>query len=175
MTKTPTEPTVIELADVKWATFMAQLQAAEEQFVRRQPAAFKALWSNAEDISICGAFGGVVKGRDEVGQRLDWASAHFSEGTRSRKEISVVRGSNLAHVVQTEWIHIAQRTSPNSLRFRCAYPWPFDWRRTAGAFCTDTRIQSWTLPRPPARVPWRRNSRNVGRSIQRCPRSRSPA
>jgi ketosteroid isomerase-like protein len=104
MAKTPTESPVIESADGKWATFMAQLEAAEEQFVRRQPAAFKALWSEADDISICGAFGGIVKGRDEVGQRLDWASAHFSEGTRSRKEISVVRGSNLAHVVQTEWI-----------------------------------------------------------------------
>ena len=100
MAKTPTESPVIESADRKWATFMAQLEAAEEQFVRRQPAAFKALWSEADDISICGAFGGIVKGRDEVGQRLDWASAHFSEGTRSRKEISVVRGSNLAHVVQ---------------------------------------------------------------------------
>ena len=104
MAKTPTESPVIESADRKWATFMAQLEAAEEQFVRRQPSAFKALWSEADDISICGAFGGIVKGRDEVGQRLDWASAHFSEGTRSRKEISVVRGSNLAHVVQTEWI-----------------------------------------------------------------------
>src|SRR5436190_12977345 len=112
MTKTPTEPTVIESADVKWATFMAQLQAAEEQFVRRQPAAFKALWSNAEDISICGAARISRKG-PAPGRRSAWCGEVISP-TSSRRN----------------GFDIAQRTSPNALRFRCAYPWPFDWRRT---------------------------------------------
>lgn len=104
MTDTTMDSDIARSADLEWAAFMAQLDLAEEEFVRNRPAAFKSLWSQADDVSICGAFGGVVKGRDEVARRLDWASACFSEGTRTRQEISVVRGSNLAHVVQAEWI-----------------------------------------------------------------------
>ena len=51
--------TLGQLADSEWATFMAKLEAAEHEFVQGYPAAFKALWSHSDDVSICGAFGGV--------------------------------------------------------------------------------------------------------------------
>jgi len=75
------------LADSEWATFMAKLEAAEHEFAQGRPAAFKALWSHSDDVSICGAFGGVESGWDKVASRLDWASSQFSDGTRSREEI----------------------------------------------------------------------------------------
>jgi hypothetical protein len=109
-----------ESSNLEWTRFMAQLEAAEEEFVRNQPAAFKALWSRSEDVSIYGAFGGIVSGRDEVARRLDWASAAFSDGTRTRQEISVVRCNNLAHIVQVETIRYrtAGRSSHATLSLR---------------------------------------------------------
>jgi ketosteroid isomerase-like protein len=104
VTDTQASASAVESQDREWARFMAQLQAAEGEFVRNRPAALKALWSSRDDVSICGAFGGIVCGHDEVARRLDQASAAFADGTRTREEISVVRGDDLAHVVQVESI-----------------------------------------------------------------------
>jgi ketosteroid isomerase-like protein len=99
-----TDSTSGQLADSEWATFIAKLEAAEYQFVQGHPAAFKALWSHSDDVSICGAFGGVESGWDKVASRLDWASSQFSDGTRSREEIKSAVGADLAYIVQTEHI-----------------------------------------------------------------------
>jgi hypothetical protein len=93
-----------QLADSDWATFMGKLEAAEHEFVQGHPAAFKALWSHSDDVSICGAFGGVESGWDKVASRLDWASSQFSQGTRSREEIRSAVGADFAYIVQTEHI-----------------------------------------------------------------------
>ena len=81
------DSTLGQLANSEWASFMAKLEAAEHEFAQGHPAAFKALWSHSDDVSICGAFGGVESGWDKVASRLDWASSQFSDGTRTREEI----------------------------------------------------------------------------------------
>jgi ketosteroid isomerase-like protein len=92
------------LTDSEWMTFIAKLEAAEEEFVLGRPAAFKALWSHADDVSLCGGFGGVARGWPNVAARLDWVSSKFSDGSRSRQEISSIVAADLAYVVQTEVI-----------------------------------------------------------------------
>ena len=40
--------------------FTAKLETAEEEFVQGRLAAFQSLWSNADDVTLCGGFGGVA-------------------------------------------------------------------------------------------------------------------
>jgi ketosteroid isomerase-like protein len=109
-----------QLADSEWATFMAKLEAAEHEFAQGSPAAFKALWAHSDDVSICGAFGGVESGWNNVASRLDWASSQFSDGTRSREEIRSAVGVDFAYIVQTEQIRfrVPGRTEESTLDLR---------------------------------------------------------
>jgi ketosteroid isomerase-like protein len=91
-------------ANSEWATFMAKLEAAEEEFVNGRPAAFQALWSRADDVTLCGGFGGIERGWQNVTARLSWVSTKYSNGTRTREEISRTVGADLAYFVQTEII-----------------------------------------------------------------------
>ena len=54
-----------DLADAEWSVFIAKLENAEEEFVRGRPAAFQALWSRADDVTLCGGFGGVERGNQK--------------------------------------------------------------------------------------------------------------
>jgi ketosteroid isomerase-like protein len=93
-----------EVADSEWAAFIAKLEVAEHEFAQGRPAAFKALWSHGDDVSICGAFGGIESGWNNVAARLDWASSQFSEGRRTREEVRSAVGADFAYLVQTEHI-----------------------------------------------------------------------
>jgi ketosteroid isomerase-like protein len=106
--------------DSEWRAFIAKLEAAEEEFARGRPAAFKALWSHADDVTLCGAFGRVERGWEHVSARLDWASSKYADGTRSRKEISSTVGADFAYIVQTEMIHsrLAAQTEYSILELR---------------------------------------------------------
>src|ERR687898_3098504 len=93
------------LADSEWMAFIANLEAAEEEFAQGRPAAFKALWSHADDVTLCGGFGGRVEcGWENVAARLDWASSKYSGGTPSTEKISGMVGTVFAYTVQTELI-----------------------------------------------------------------------
>jgi len=108
------------LADSEWTDFIAKLEAAEHEFAQGRPGAFKDLWSHSDDVSICGAFGGVESGWDKVASRLDWASSQFSEGTRSREEIRSAVGTDFAYLVQLEHIRfrVPGRTEESTLDLR---------------------------------------------------------
>jgi ketosteroid isomerase-like protein len=83
---------------------MAKFEAAEVDLTQGRPAAFKALWSQSPDVSIYGAFGGIASGWEAVATRLDWAGTQFSQGVRSREEISCTVTDKLAYLAQTERI-----------------------------------------------------------------------
>src|SRR5215468_2316570 len=117
----------------EWAAFITKLEAAELEFAQGRPAAFKALWSHSDDVSICGAFGGVESGWDKVASRLDWASSQFSEGTRSREEIKSAVGAEFAYSVQSEHIRfrVPGRTEASTLDLRVTMVFrrePDGWR-----------------------------------------------
>jgi ketosteroid isomerase-like protein len=92
-------------ADSGWAAFIKKLETAEEEFVQGQPAAFKSLWSRSDDVTLCGGFGGIEQGWQNVTQRLDWVSQKFADGTRTRDEICGFVGPEFAYLVQNEVIN----------------------------------------------------------------------
>jgi ketosteroid isomerase-like protein len=109
-----------DLANSEWMTFIAKLETAEEEFVQGRPAAFQALWSHADDVTLCGGFGGVERGWQNVTARLNWVSAKYSDGTRTREEISRMVGADFAYLVQTEVIRsrVAAQTEPSTQELR---------------------------------------------------------
>ena len=94
-----------EIADAEWSAFIAKLEAAEEEFVEGRPAAFQTLWSRADDVTLCGGFGGMERGWKNVTDRLSWVSKKYSAGTRTREEISRMVAGDFAYLVQKEVIH----------------------------------------------------------------------
>jgi ketosteroid isomerase-like protein len=109
-----------DLADAEWSVFIAKLENAEEEFVRGRPAAFQALWSGADDVTLCGGFGGVERGNQNVTDRLSWVSKKYSDGTRTREEISRMVGADFAYLVQTEVIRsrVASQAEPSHQELR---------------------------------------------------------
>lgn len=97
--------TPVGQADSEWRAFVERLEAAEVEFACGRPADFKALWSHADDVTLSGGLGGKVeRGWDNVAARLDWASANYADGTRSRQEIGGAVGADFAYLVQIETI-----------------------------------------------------------------------
>ena len=70
----------------EWKVFITELESAEEEFVQGRPAAFLALWSHSDDVTLCGGFGGVERGWENITNRLTWVSAKYAEGSRTRQE-----------------------------------------------------------------------------------------
>jgi ketosteroid isomerase-like protein len=109
-----------DLADVEWTAFIAMLETAEEEFVQGRPAAFQALWSRADDVTLCGGFGGVERGWKNVTDRLSWVSKKYSDGTRTREEISRMVSADFAYLVQTGVIRsrVASQAKPSTQELR---------------------------------------------------------
>ena len=129
-----------DLADAEWSVFIAKLENAEEEFVRGRPAAFQALWSRADDVTLCGGFGGVERGNQNVTDRLSWVSKKYSDGARAREEISRMVAGDFAYLVQREVIRsrVASQAEPSTQELRAR--WSFASRRTAGAASIATQI-----------------------------------
>ena len=104
----------------EWRAFMTALETAEHEFAQGRPAAFKALWSHGDEVSLCGGFGGMESGWNNVAARLDWASSRISEGTRTSKQIRSTVGADFAYIVQTERIcfRVPGRTEQSTVDFR---------------------------------------------------------
>jgi hypothetical protein len=120
-------------ADSEWGAFMTRLEIAEHEFAQGRPAAFKALWSHGDDVSLCGGFGGIETSWNKVAARLDWASSQISEGTRSREEIRSTVGADFAYIVQAERIRfrVPERAEQSTLDFRVTMVFhrePEGWR-----------------------------------------------
>ena len=85
-----------------WKALISKLEVVEEEFVQGRPTAFKELWSRSNDVTLCGGFGGVERGWQNVTTRLDWVSAKYSEGRRTRQEITCAVSTDFAHLVQSK-------------------------------------------------------------------------
>ena len=107
-------------ANAEWTEFIAMLERAEEEFVQGRPAAFQALWSHADDVTLCGGFGGVERGWKNVTDRLSWVSQKYANGTRTREEISRMVGADFAYIVQKEVIRsrVASQAEPSTQELR---------------------------------------------------------
>ena len=84
---------------------LARVDAAQLELQNGRPAAFKALWSRADDVTLSGGFGGTIeKGWERVGSRLDWAGAQFSKGSNTVERLVASESGDLGYVVQLEHI-----------------------------------------------------------------------
>ncbi len=81
------------------------VEAAQVELVNGRPAAFKALWSHGDEVTLSGGLGGAIaKGWMQVSARLDWVATQYVEGSRTHEEVSRCVGQDLAYVVLRETI-----------------------------------------------------------------------
>ena len=91
--------------------FLKQSDVTQVEMQQGNAAAYKALWSHCEDVTLSGGFGGQVeKGWANVSQRLDWAASQFNKGTNTKERISAYADGRLGYLVQLEHIKFK---SPN--------------------------------------------------------------
>ena len=84
---------------------LARVDAAQLELQNGKPAAFKALWSHADDITLSGGFGGTIEqGWEQIDRRLDWVGAQFSKGSNTIDRLVAHESGDLAYVVQLEHI-----------------------------------------------------------------------
>ncbi len=87
------------MADAAWEAAMAQLAAAQRDFVNGDAAGLQRLYSHRDDVTVMGGFGGCERGWAEVGSRLAWAASHFHGGDYRQQDVSVTVGADHACLV----------------------------------------------------------------------------
>jgi ketosteroid isomerase-like protein len=70
-----------------WQSFRDQVRSAVEAFVAGDAEPYKRCWSREDDCTAFGAFGGVVRGGEEIASRLDWAATRYREGRYVRFDV----------------------------------------------------------------------------------------
>ena len=79
------------------------VDVAQLELQNGKPAAYKALWSHADDITLSGGFGGTIeKGWEQISRRLDWVGTQFSRGSNTIERLVANESGDLAYVVQIE-------------------------------------------------------------------------
>ena len=87
----------------EFEAFFDKVTRAETELFRGRAEPLKALWSRSADVTLFGVSGGRgAHGWGEVGQRLDWASTQYSEGSLTTERIASYVDGNLGYVVQRE-------------------------------------------------------------------------
>jgi ketosteroid isomerase-like protein len=90
---------------VEFQAMLAKVDAAQLELQNGKPAAFKALWSHADDITLSGGFGGTIeKGWERISSRLDWVGTQFSKGSNTIERLVANESGELGYVVQIEHI-----------------------------------------------------------------------
>ena len=89
----------------EFEAFLTKLDAAQLELQNGKPDAFKSLWSQSDDVTLSGGFGGTIeKGWAAVSKRLDWVGANFSKGKNSIERLVTTQNGKLGYVVQLEHI-----------------------------------------------------------------------
>jgi SnoaL-like domain len=79
-----------------------QVQAAVRQFATGDPNPYKACWSQADDVTICGGWGAYERGWEQVGPRMDWAAARWRGGHTDFVPLAVGASGEIAYTVWIE-------------------------------------------------------------------------
>lgn len=98
--------------------FLATVDAAQLELQNGKAEPFKSLWSQSDDITLSGGFGGTIeKGWAAVSKRLDWVGRNFSNGKNSIERLVTNRDGKLAYVIQLEHISfVAPETGKQATR-----------------------------------------------------------
>lgn len=105
-------------ADASFRSFLGTLDAAQLELQNGKPEAFKSLWSQSDDITLSGGFGGTIeKGWPAISKRLDWVGANFAKGKNSIERLVTNQSGKLGYVVQLEHIaFVAPETGKDAAR-----------------------------------------------------------
>src|SRR5262245_8671250 len=72
---------------------MAQLAAAQRDFMNGDATGLRRLYSHRDGVTIPGGFSGFERGWAEVGPRLAWAASRFHGGDYTHQHVSVAVGN----------------------------------------------------------------------------------
>jgi len=114
-----------------FTTFLSRVDAAQLELQNGRPAAFKALWSQSDDVTLSGGFGGTIeRGWPAISSRLDWVGTRFSNGTNRIERIVTCVSGALGYVVQAEHLRyrVPGETSDSTREYRVT----MIFRREAG-------------------------------------------
>jgi ketosteroid isomerase-like protein len=116
--------------DAAFQAMLVQVDAAQLELQNGRPAAFKALWSHADDITLSGGFGGTIEqGWEAISRRLDWVGTQFSQGSHTIERLVAHASGDLGYVVQLE--HIRFRVPGQAEESRRDYRVTMVFRREA--------------------------------------------
>jgi ketosteroid isomerase-like protein len=91
--------------NAEFAAFLSKADAAQRELQNGDPAAYKALWSHADDVTLSGGFGGAIeKGWPAVGKRLDWVATQFSNGSNRIERVAGYASGDVGYLVQSEYL-----------------------------------------------------------------------
>jgi len=89
----------------EFAAILIAVDATQLELQNGRPAAFKALWSHADDTTLSGGLGGTIEqGWEQISKRLDWVGAQFSQGSHRTERLVKNESGNLGYVVQLEHV-----------------------------------------------------------------------
>jgi ketosteroid isomerase-like protein len=116
----------------EFEALMVEARAALESITRGDPNGYKALYSDADDITLGNPFGGFGRGREAVHEQLDRAASYYRDGaTTSFETVAVSVGPDFAYTVEIERFRAKvggqEHPSDLALRVTCIYH-----RRTDG-------------------------------------------
>jgi hypothetical protein len=81
---------------------LERVQAGVRQFATGDSSAYKACWSHAGDVTICGGWGAYERGWEQVGPRMDWAASRWRGGHTSFVPIASGISGELGYTVWIE-------------------------------------------------------------------------
>jgi ketosteroid isomerase-like protein len=105
----------------EFQAMLSAVDAAQLELQNGRPAAFKALWSHADDITLSGGFGGTIeKGWEQISRRLDWVGTQFSRGSHNIEQLVTNESGDLGYVVQIEHIrfYVPGQTQESARNYR---------------------------------------------------------
>lgn len=90
-------------AEKEFAAFLAKVDSTQLELQSGKAEPFKSVWSQADDVTLSGGFGGTVeKGWMAVSKRLDWVAEQFSKGTNTVERLVTNQNGTLGYVIQLE-------------------------------------------------------------------------
>jgi ketosteroid isomerase-like protein len=81
---------------------LLQVQAAVRRFTNGDPNPYKACWSRADDVTICGGWGAYERGWAEVEPRLEWAASRWRGGHTEFVSLAMGASGDFAYTVWLE-------------------------------------------------------------------------
>lgn len=122
------------MAGMEFGDLMGEARAALDSITKGNADGYKALYSEAEDITLGNPFGGFGRGKDAVYEQLDRAASHYRDGETAAFEtvMQSVR-PDLAYTVEIERFRAKvggqDHLSDLALRVTCIYRRETDgWR-----------------------------------------------